>query len=94
MLTWLTCLTCPWTARRLHRYLDTDPSAPLTPDEVHRLEAHLAVCVRCRAAAEEYRALRRALAGLAAQQAPDPQLVDRMRHAAARIAAEDHPECE
>ena len=31
-------VTCHWSARRIGRYLDHDPSAPLTPAEVKRLE--------------------------------------------------------
>jgi len=54
--------TCPWARRRLQRYRDADPAAALSPVEIRRLEAHLAICASCAAVAEEYRALRRALA--------------------------------
>jgi hypothetical protein len=39
-----TMLTCHWSARRIQRYLDSDPATPLEPGEVRRLEAHLATC--------------------------------------------------
>jgi anti-sigma factor RsiW len=83
-----TMLTCHWSARRIQRYLDADPSAPLEPGEVHRLEEHLATCERCSAAAEEHRGLRRALARWS-QRGADPAAVARLRLAAERLLAED-----
>ena len=53
--------TCHWSARRIERYLDNDPSAPLTLSEVRRLEEHLAVCEECARVTPEQRALSRAL---------------------------------
>ncbi len=55
-------ITCRWTAHRIQRYLDADPSAPLTRDEIVRLEAHLAICEKCTQVAAEHRALHGALA--------------------------------
>ncbi len=52
-------LTCHWAARRIQRYLDADPSAPLTPDSVARLEAHLTTCEKCSGLLAENRALQR-----------------------------------
>ncbi|WP_300384403.1 zf-HC2 domain-containing protein [uncultured Nocardioides sp.] len=56
-------LTCHWSARRLQRYLDADPAAPLTSREVARLEEHLATCERCADVLGEHRLLSRALGG-------------------------------
>lgn len=89
MQTMRTMLTCRWSARRIQRYLDSDPSAPLGADEVRRLEAHLAACERCRAAVEEFRGIRRALARWSQRQAPDPAAVARLRLAAERLVARD-----
>jgi anti-sigma factor RsiW len=72
-------LSCHFTARRLQRYLDADPAAPLTAAEIHRLEAHVAECVRCAGALEDFRLLRGALRGLALHVGPQPDAVDRMR---------------
>jgi anti-sigma factor RsiW len=72
-------ITCHWSARRIQRYLDADPAAPLTPREIARIEAHLAVCERCTALTEEHRALRRALSRWAGGPTPDAQSVDRLR---------------
>lgn len=72
-------LTCHWTARRMQRYLDSDPAAPLTPGEVARLEEHLAVCDKCTQVVAEHRALNRALSLWSGGMPADPRSVDRMR---------------
>lgn len=54
-------ITCHWTARRLQRYLDADPAAPLTPGEVARLEEHVAACTRCAEVMLQSRLVRSAL---------------------------------
>jgi anti-sigma factor RsiW len=71
--------TCHWSARRIQRYLDSDPAAPLTPGEVARLEEHLAVCDKCTQVAAEHRALRRAWAAWPGRRVTDPAAVDRLR---------------
>lgn len=72
-------LACHWSARRIQRYLDADPSAPLTPGEVARLEAHLAVCERCHGVVVEHRTLHRALARWSGRASVDSGAVDRVR---------------
>lgn len=71
-------LSCHFTARRLNRYLDADPAAPLTRAEVQRLEAHLAECERCTGAVADLRAVRGALKGLAQRVGPKPEAVARI----------------
>lgn len=83
--------TCHWARRRLQRYLDADPAAPLTADEAHRLETHLATCDRCTALAEEYRGLRRAMLSWSARRSPDPAAVARLRLAAEQLIGQDAP---
>ena len=72
-------LSCHFTARRLNRYLDADPAAPLSAAEVRRLEAHLAECERCAGLVADFRALRGALRGAARRLGPQPERVERMR---------------
>ena len=72
-------VSCHWTARRLQRYLDADPSAPLTPGEVTRLEEHLATCARCSEVMRQHRVLHRALSLWSTRRAVDADSVDRMR---------------
>lgn len=83
-----TMLTCHWSARRIQRYLDADPAALLDPAEVQHLQAHLATCEKCSAAAEEYRGVRLALLGWSRRRRPDPAMTARMRIAAERLMAE------
>lgn len=83
-----TMLTCHWSARRIQRYLDADPSASLEPAQVHRLEQHLARCEKCSAEAEEYRGVRRALARWSQRRLPDPAMTARVQLAAERVMVE------
>ncbi len=89
MSTVTTMLTCHWSARRIQRYLDADPSAPLEPGEIRRLEDHLATCAKCSAAAEEYRGLARVMARWSQRRAPDPAIAARLRLACEALLAED-----
>ncbi len=84
-----TMLTCHWSARRIQRYLDADPSAPLTPDEVERLEGHLAICEKCAEVYADHRLLRRRFAQWSQTRLPDAAMVARVRLAAHRAIAED-----
>ncbi|MEO6585970.1 MAG: zf-HC2 domain-containing protein [Knoellia sp.] len=72
-------LTCHWSARRIQRYLDADPTARLTPGEVARLEDHLANCEQCSQVAAEHRALHRALSMWSGGTDVDPRSVERVR---------------
>jgi anti-sigma factor RsiW len=87
-----TMLTCRWAARHIHSYLDADPSAPLAPQEVRRLEAHLATCQRCAAAAEDFRQVQWALARWSECRVVDPASVSRVRAVAAQLLADDWDE--
>lgn len=72
-------LACHWSARRVQRYLDADPAAPLSSAELSRLEAHLAVCERCTQLTHEHRALHRALGSWSGGPAPDEHSLTRLR---------------
>ena len=80
-----TMLTCHWSARRIQRYLDADPSARLDPAEVRRLEAHLAQCDKCTALANDYRHLNAALTRWSGQRLPDRAAVARMQAVVDRL---------
>lgn len=81
-------VTCGWSARRIGRYLDNDPSAPLTEDEVRRLEGHLAICERCATATADQRALRHALGRWSQRRLPDDEALSRMHRTLERITSE------
>ncbi|AXT86291.1 hypothetical protein C6I20_14625 [Aeromicrobium sp. A1-2] len=79
-------VTCRWSGRRIQRYLDADPAATLSREEMARLEAHLAVCDRCSAAVSDYRGVKAALARLAERRTPDEASIARLQLAARRLA--------
>ncbi len=80
-------ITCHFTARRISRYLDADPSAPLTVGEIHRLESHLAQCSRCRTAMGQYRSIDAALERRRLTHGPDERAVTHMRDVLERIVS-------
>ncbi|MCZ4077716.1 zf-HC2 domain-containing protein [Rhodococcus sp. H36-A4] len=82
-------LTCHWSARRLQRYLDADPSGRLDPTEVRRIEAHLAVCARCRAAEGEFRQIDTALSRWTVRTVPDEKSVEHARKFVDRLTRGD-----
>lgn len=84
-------LTCHWSARRIQRYLDADPSAPLDPQEVARLEAHLEVCERCQQLSAEHRALRRALGSWSGPAVLDQASLARLRGVLEGLSRQDGP---
>lgn len=84
-------LSCRWTAHRLQRYLDADPSAPLSAADVDRLEAHLAQCARCATLAQEYRVLHGAFGRWAAASPPDPVAVQRLSALVDTLGTTDAP---
>ncbi|MBA3310934.1 MAG: zf-HC2 domain-containing protein [Nocardioidaceae bacterium] len=81
-------VTCHWSARRIERYLDNDPSAPLTLSEVRRLEEHLAVCEKCAHVGADQRALSRALSLWSQRRLVDEAALARMHDALNRVIAE------
>ena len=83
-------LICHWSARRIQRYLDADPAAPLTPGEIARLEGHLATCEKCTRVLSEHRVLHRALSRRSGASEVDPQSVARVRAFLSTISDEDH----
>jgi len=82
-------VTCHWSARRIQRYLDADPAAPLTPGEVWRLERHLSTCDKCTQLVAEHRALHRALSLWSSGTAVDPRSVQHVRDFLSTISDED-----
>ncbi len=84
-----TMLTCQWSARHLQRYLDADPAAQLTSEEVSRLESHLAICEKCAELSADYQGLQRRLVLWSPKGAPDPAMVARVRLAAQRVMTRD-----
>ncbi len=82
-------ITCRWSARRIQRYLDADPTAHLSPDEVARIEAHLAICEKCTQVAAEHRALHVALSRLWGDDGTDSGSAVRLRAFLADLTHEE-----
>ncbi|MCW4355864.1 zf-HC2 domain-containing protein [Hoyosella sp. YIM 151337] len=72
-------ITCHWSAKRIQHYLDADPAAPLSSEDIQRLEAHLSQCNKCRALAEEHHRLRSLLDVWARRTLPDKGAVQRVQ---------------
>ena len=84
-------LECRRTARNLQQFLDRDPAAPLSEDDMRRVQIHLGECEKCTELSKEYEALHRSLRRLGSSLAPEPATVDRVREAVERaLAAEGH----
>lgn len=88
---WRQMLTCHWSARRIQRYLDADPSAPLTSREVVGLEKHLATCARCNRVVRQHRGLHRALSSWSGGTAGHPAAVERLRGVLAQLTEQERP---
>jgi hypothetical protein len=84
-------IACQWSARRIQRYLDADPWAPLAPGEVARLEAHLRTCRRCTEIAEKNRVLGVALSWCSGALPCDDAAVARLRRFARGL--DDNASC-
>lgn len=78
-------VTCHWSARRIQRYLDSDPAALLEPSEIRRLEAHLAQCDKCSNVVVEFRQIDSALSRWALRRMPDRESVWHMHEVVDRL---------
>ena len=52
---------CRWVRAHLTQYLDHDPAAPLSAEEIARIEKHIAMCEKCTSISEDYREISKAL---------------------------------
>lgn len=82
-------ITCHWSGRHIQRYLDADPAAPLTAEEVARIEGHLAICDKCTQLAAEHRALHGALSRLIGEAGTDHESVARLHKFLIDITGDD-----
>lgn len=78
---------CHWVRAHLIRYLDRDPSAPLSDVELARLQTHIAICDKCAAISNEYRETSKALSQLRAQ--VDEDSIARLSASLKKLTLED-----
>ncbi len=79
-------LRCKWATRRLQRYLDMDPAAPLSESEVARVRAHIADCEKCSMSVAHYKQINSALRWLGESKVPDEASLNRLKSALDEIA--------
>lgn len=78
---------CHWIRAHLIRYLDRDPSAPLSAEELTRLESHIAICDKCASISEDYRETSRALSQLRTN--VDQESIARLSASLQKLTLED-----
>ncbi len=78
---------CHWVRAHLIRYLDRDPSAPLTAAELMRLESHIAICDKCASISEDYRETSKALSQL--RSGVDEESIARLSASLQKLTLED-----
>lgn len=83
-------LECRRTAKRLMRFLDRDPSAPLTDEDRERVRIHLDECRKCASIAEEFTLLHDELRTLGDAVEVPPESISRIKQAVRRTL--DNPE--
>ena len=78
---------CHWVRAHLIRYLDRDPSAPMSTEELARLESHIAICDKCASISDEYRETSKALSQL--RTPVDQESIARLSASLKKLTLED-----
>ncbi len=82
-------MRCKWTTRRLQRYLDMDPAAHLSPQEISRVRAHLMECEKCSASVDDYKRMNTALRWLGKNTVPEDASLERLKERLNQITLTD-----
>lgn len=83
----ITMPECHWVRAHLIRYLDRDPSAPMSAEELARLESHIAICDKCASISDEYRETSKALSQLRTN--VDQESIARLSASLEKLTLED-----
>lgn len=78
---------CHWVRAHLIRYIDRDPSAPLSDEELDRLQTHIAICDKCATISDEYRETSKALSQLRTR--VDQESIARLSESLKKLTLED-----
>lgn len=78
---------CRWVRAHLTQYLDRDPSAPLSAEELARLETHIAICEKCASISEDYRETSKALSQY--RQQLDQASIERLSNSLKKLTSEE-----
>ena len=78
---------CHWVKSHLTQYLDRDPAAPLSTEELTRLQTHIAICDKCAAISVEYRETSNALSQY--RKHVDQESIDRLSESLKKLTSSD-----
>jgi hypothetical protein len=81
MMNLMVAVRCKINSRRLSRYIDRDPAAPLNESEIRKVKAHLVECEKCTAVVNDFTTMKSAMRWLGANQPPDESGIERLKHA-------------
>ena len=71
----------------LSEFLDRDPAAPLSAQDMTRLQRHIAICERCASLSEDYREISVALSQY--RQIPDMESIKRLSKSLSKLTSTD-----
>lgn len=78
---------CRWVRAHLTQYLDQDPSAPLSSEEISRIDFHIALCEKCSSISEDYREITKSLRHYRKQ--VDRESIQRLSDSLKKITTDD-----
>lgn len=79
MMNLAVAVRCKINSHRLSRYIDRDPSAPLTEAEILKVQSHLAECEKCSAAVRDLTNMKSIMRWLGSSQLPDESSIERLK---------------
>ena len=79
MMDLMQAIRCKRTARLLSRYVDMDPSARLSDEEIGRVRKHLAECEKCTAMVGDLNRMKSSLRWLGSSHLPDESSLSHLK---------------
>lgn len=79
MMNVMQAIRCHRTAKWLSRYVDLDPSAQLSDDEIQQVRAHLAECEKCTSSVKDLAKIKNSLRWIGTFQASDEPGLTRLK---------------
>lgn len=79
MMNLMMAMRCRITSRRLSRYIDRDPAAPLSASEILKVKSHLDECEKCTAAVRDLSNIKSTMRRLGSAQMPDESSIERLK---------------
>lgn len=79
MMNLAVAVRCKINSRRLSRYIDRDPAAPLSESEILKVQLHLVECEKCAVAVRDLTNMKYAMRWLGSSQMPDESSIERLK---------------